>query len=394
MLSNYIRDNISKSSWIRAMFEEGGKLRAQYGAENVFDFSLGNPDYEPPEAVKNNLLRIMTDGSTGNHRYMNNAGYPATREKIADMLSRESGMQFAMNDIIMTSGAAGGLNVMLKTILNPDDEVVVFSPYFVEYLFYIQNHGGTPVIVPTKLETFEPDLKALAARVTSKCKAVIINSPNNPTGVVYSKETLAGMSKVLSDAQERYGTKILVISDEPYNKIVYDGVQVPNIFSFFNHSVVVNSFSKSLAVPGERIGYIALNPTMKGKDVLLEGLVFANRTLGYVNAPSLFQKVIADSLHEEFNTSAFMEKRDFLYENLTRLGFSCVKPQGAFYLFPKSLIDDDIAFTKHALKYNLLLVPGSGFGCPGYFRLAYCVDIEVIKKSIGAFNLLTEDYAK
>ena len=394
MISNYIRDNISKSSWIRAMFEEGGKLRAKYGDENVFDFSLGNPDYEPPEAVKNNLLRILTDGSTANHRYMNNAGFPETREKIAVMLSKETGMAFLAHDVIMTSGAAGGLNVVLKTILNPDDEVVVISPFFVEYLFYIQNHGGNPVIVPSCHETFEPDLTALAAAVTARCKAVIINSPNNPSGVVYSKEILAGMGKVLSDAEKRYGTKILVISDEPYNKIIYDGVKVPNVFSFFKHSVVVNSFSKSLAVPGERIGYIALNPEMEGKATFLEGLVFANRTLGYVNAPALFQKVVADSLYEQFNTDEFEAKRDYLYSHLTALGFSCIKPQGAFYLFPKSLIADDIAFTQHALKYNLLLVPGSGFGCPGYFRLAYCVDMEVIKKSMGAFELLAKDFLK
>lgn len=392
MISNYIRDNINKSSWIRAMFEEGGKLREQYGAENVFDFSLGNPDYEPPKAIQENLMRILTDGSTGNHRYMNNAGFPETRQKIAEMISKDAGIAVGADDVIMTSGAAGGLNVVLKTILNPGDEVVVFAPFFVEYLFYINNHCGQPVIAPTNADTFEPDLTALAQKLTARTKAVIVNSPNNPTGVVYSAQALAAMAKVLKDAEDKYGTKILVISDEPYSKIVYDDVKVPNIFKFFEHSIIGNSFSKSLAVPGERIGYIAINPGMEDKALLFEGLVFANRTLGFVNAPALFQKVVADSLHEEFDVCAFKEKRDYLYNNLTQMGYSCVKPQGAFYLFPKALIEDDIAFTRHALKYNLLLVPGSGFGCPGYFRMAYCVDMTVIKKSMTAFKALADDF--
>lgn len=373
------------------MFEEGAKLREIHGAENVYDFSLGNPDYEPPVEVKNAIQKYTSGNITGLHRYMSNAGHPDVREKIAKKTSEESGLPVTQNHIIMTCGAAGGLNVILKSILNPEDEVIVFSPYFVEYLFYIENSSGKPVVVPADTRTFEPSLTLLAQSITPKCKAVIINSPNNPTGVIYSQETLKKMAALLEAKEAEFNTKILVISDEPYSKIVYDQVQVPNILKIFKHSAIVNSYSKSLAIPGERVGYIAVNPCIGEVDLLISGIVFCNRTLGFVNAPSLFQKVIADSLDTIVNTDEYKKRRDFLYNNLIELGYSCVKPEGAFYLFPQSLIPDDIEFAKRALKYNLLIVPGSGFGCPGYFRLAYCVDFNSIKNSIPAFKALAAE---
>ena len=392
MLSQNICNKINKSSWIRAMFEEGAKLRAIHGAENVYDFSLGNPDYEPPLEVKNAIKKYTLNEYPGLHRYMSNAGYPEVREKIAKITSEESGLPVTQNHIIMTCGAAGGLNVVLKSILNPEDEVIVFSPYFVEYLFYIENFNGKPVIVPTDAHTFEPSLERLASHITAKCKAIIINSPNNPTGVVYSENTLKQIAALLKAKETEFNSEILVISDEPYSKIIYDQVEVPNILKIFKHSVIVNSYSKSLAIPGERIGYIAVNPLIDNVDLLINGMTFCNRTLGFVNAPSLFQKVVGDSLEAAVNTDEYKNRRDFLYSSLIELGYSCIKPQGAFYLFPQSLIPDDIEFAKRALKYNILIVPGSGFGCPGHFRLAYCVDFNSIKKSIPAFKALAEEF--
>lgn len=392
MLSQNIYSKLAKSSWIRAMFEEGAKLREIHGAENVYDFSLGNPDYEPPAEVKNAIKKYALGEYPGLHRYMSNAGHPEVREKIAKMTAAESGLPVTQNHIIMTCGAAGGLNVVLKSILNPGDEVIVFSPYFVEYLFYIENSSGKPVPVLTDTRTFEPSLELLAQSITPKCKAIIINSPNNPTGVVYSEETLKQIAALLEAKEAEFNSKILVISDEPYSKIVYDQVEVPNILKIFKHSAVVNSYSKSLALPGERVGYIAVNPSIADVNLFINGILFCNRTLGFVNAPSFFQKVIGDSLDAIVNTDEYKKRRDFLYSNLVELGYSCIKPQGAFYLFPQSLIPDDIEFAKHALKYNLLIVPGSGFGCPGYFRLAYCVNFNSIKNSIPAFKALAEEF--
>ncbi len=392
MLSRNIYDKIAKSSWIRAMFEEGEKLRKIHGADKVYDFSLGNPDYEPPTEVKAALEKYANGGEPGLHRYMSNAGYPAVREKIAKKVSEESNAPLTQNHIIMTSGAAGGLNVVLKAILNPGDEVVVLAPFFVEYLFYVENHGGKPVVVPTDSNTFEPSIAALAKSITPKCKAIILNSPNNPTGVIYSEETLQQLAALLAGKEQEFASEILVISDEPYSKIVYEQASVPQILKIFNHSVLVNSYSKSLAIPGERIGYIAVNPAIEDSELFVNGLIFAHRTLGFVNAPALFQKIVGDALAAAVNTQEYQKRRDYLYSRLTELGYACVKPQGAFYLFPQSLIPDDIEFTKRALKYNLLLVPGSGFGCPGHFRIAYCVDLQTITNSIPAFKALAEEF--
>ncbi|MEN8907502.1 MAG: pyridoxal phosphate-dependent aminotransferase [Clostridiales bacterium] len=391
MVSQKLQNNLNNSSWIRAMFEEGEKLVNQFGEENVFDYSLGNPDYEPPYQVLESLKKHATNGKNI-HQYMNNAGYIDVRKQVANKISKEFKNNVPNKNIVMTCGAAGGLNVVLKTILNDSDEVIVFSPYFAEYKFYIDNHNGKFVSVSTDSNTFEPDLKELSKKITSRSKAIIINSPNNPTGIVYSEEILKNLSKVISKKELELGIKILVISDEPYTKLLYDNIKIPHIFSYFNNSVIINSYSKSMALAGERIGYIAVHPKLENLELFMSGLIFANRILGFVNAPSLFQKVIADSLDISIDMKEYQKRRDFLYNNLIELGFNCIKPQGAFYLFPKTPIDDDISFAKHATKYNLLLVPGTGFGCPGYVRIAFCINFSKIKKSIHSFRKLAFDF--
>lgn len=391
MFSEKVVGNLQKSSWIRAMFEEGVRLSKIYGADNVYDFSLGNPYAEPPEEVKESLKKHILGNEKGLHRYMNNAGYPEVREKIARFLQEESGVKLAAENVVMTVGAAGGLNITLKSILNPGEEVIVFAPFFVEYTFYADNHGGKTVIVPPDTTTFEPDLAALEKALTPRTKAVIINNPNNPTGVIYSEAILKSIQEILAGKEKEYGTTIYVISDQPYAEIIYDGAKLPQILSIFDNAIIVNSFSKSLGLAGERIGYVAASSRIKDIDILLQALSFCNRTLGFVNAPGLFQKVVADALKAKVDVLDYRQKRDYLYTNLTQMGFECVKPQGAFYLFPKTLIQDDVEFVKRAMKYNLLLVPGSGFGCPGYFRLSYCVTMDTIVKSIPAFEKLVKE---
>jgi aspartate aminotransferase len=392
VFSEKVINNLKNASWIRAMFEEGERLAKIYGRENVYDFSLGNPFSEPPEEVIESLKNYVTGNYKGIHKYMNNAGYPEVREKIAQSLRSDSQIGLTQDNIIMTVGAAGGLNVVLKALLNPGEEIIIFAPYFVEYIFYTDNHGGKPVIVPPDPRTLEPDLDALEKAVSPKTKAIVINTPNNPTGIVYSKEKLEQIKEILQKKENEYSTIIYIISDQPYDQIVYDGMKIPNILSIFENSIIVNSFSKSLGLAGERIGYIAASSRIKDADVLNNALSFCNRTLGFVNAPGLFQKVIGDSLDVKTDTADYQKKRDYLYEHLTALGFECVKPQGAFYLFPKALIEDDVEFVKRAVKYNLLLVPGSGFGCPGHIRISYCVSMDTIVNSIPAFEKLVQEF--
>lgn len=392
MISKKIFTSLNHSSWIRNMFEEGERLRRLYGADNVYDFTLGNPDPEPPKEVKNSLRDIILSDQPGIHKYMNNAGFEDVREKIAQNISQNTNLLVKSSHIIMTCGAAGGLNVALKTILDEGDEVIVLAPYFSEYLFYIDNHGGVPVIASTNKDTFEPDLTALENCLNPKVKAIILNSPNNPTGVIYSDKILKAMAKLIEQKEMEYGHVIFVLSDEPYNKLVYDNIKIPSILNIFKHSMIINSFSKSLALPGERIGYIAVNPALPQNDLIISGLTFANRTLGFVNAPALFQKVIASSLDAETDISQYKKKRDVLFDFLTGLGFDCIKPQGAFYLFPKSPIPDDIEFIKAAAKHNVLLVPGTGFGQPGYFRMSYCVSIDTIKNSLPAIEAIAREF--
>lgn len=392
MLSQEIVNNLSNSSWIRAMFEEGENLRKIHGKDKVFDFTLGNPDPEPPMEVKNALKNIVLENNSGIHGYMSNVGYQDVRQKIADKTSSETGLPFSSDHIIITCGAAGGLNVVLRAILNPDEEVLVLAPFFAEYTFYVNNHRGKTIIIPPAENSFDPDLNVLKNSITEKTKAVIINSPNNPSGHIYSEDTLIKIFDILKEKEKQFNTTIFVLSDEPYTKLVYDNEELPSILKLYKNSFVINSFSKSLSLPGERIGYIAVNPQMQDIELVISCLAFCNRTLGFVNAPALFQKVIGAALDSSVDINIYKERRDTLYDKLVSLGFSCIKPKGAFYLFPKSPIEDDVAFIKSALKYNLLLVPGKGFGAPGYFRIAYCVSIDTIKNSFPAFEALARDY--
>lgn len=392
MFSKKIVQNLEKSSWIRAMFEEGNRLAKIYGRDNVYDFSLGNPFGEPPVEVQESLRKHILNGEQGLHKYMSNSGYPDVCEKIAKSLEEESGVSIKGENIVMTVGAAGGLNVVLKALLNEEEEVVVFAPYFVEYNSYIDNCGGKTVVVPAETSNFQPNLVEFEKYITPNTKAIIINSPNNPTGVIYSEESLKSISDIIKAKEAEYGNTIYVISDEPYSKIIYDGIKVPPVLGIFKNAIIVNSFSKSLGLAGERIGYIAASSNIENISTLMKALAYCNRTLGFVNAPGLFQKVVADCLDAKIGIEEYKAKRDFLYDNLTRLGFECTKPQGAFYLFPKSLIPDEVEFAKIATKYNILIVPGSGFGCPGYFRMSYCVDFEMIKNSIVAFEKLAKEF--
>ncbi len=390
MISKELKNNLSGSSWVRKMFEEGEKLRAIYGADKVYDFSLGNPEFNPPVEVKTKLKEIVNSDISGIHKYMNNAGFSDVRLKIAENLNKDLISPLGEKHIIMTCGAAGGLNIVLKTILNPEEEVIVFAPFFGEYKFYASNYGGKCIVVPTLKESFQIDLDLFEKSINEKTKAVIINSPNNPTGVIYSEDILKKMADIIDKKEKEYGSYIFLLSDEPYSKIVYDGIKLPVIHNIFKNSIIINSYSKSLSLPGERVGYLAINSKIEDIDLLFNGLVFANRTLGYVNAPALFQKVIADCLDATVDVEAYKERRDILYNELTSLGFSCIKPEGAFYLFPKSLIEDDVEFVLKAKEFNILLSPGSGFGCPGYFRLSYCVSMETIKNSLEGFRKLAE----
>lgn len=376
---------IERASWIRAMFEVGAKLKAEKGAENVFDFSLGNPILDPPEAFYQAISKLSVDRSPMAHGYMPNAGYPQVRAKVAASIAGQTGVELSENEIIMTVGAGGGLNVALKALLDPGSEVLVPKPYFVEYDFYLDNHGGTIVRVPTK-EDFGLDLAAIEAAITDKTQAVLINTPNNPTGAVYGEPELKELARVLTQAGERLGRPIYLISDEPYRQIVFEGVKVPDLFSLYPHSIVVTSFSKSLSLAGERIGYIAVHPQIAEKKTLIEAMVLCNRILGFVNAPGLMQKVVAEILDETSDMNLYARKRDLICQILADAGFEFTKPKGAFYVFPKSPIKDDVKFVKAALEENLLLVPGSGFMGPGHFRIAFCVADDVIERSAGAFK--------
>ena len=390
-IANKIAGHLSRSSWIRKMFEEGGRLRQEHGADKVFDFTLGNPDVEPPQAFSAALKELASSPLPGMHRYMNNAGYPETRSAVARRLARESGLSVTAEHVVMTCGAGGALNVVLKAILNPGEEVIILAPYFVEYKFYIDNHGGLPVEVWTDRETFRLDLDAIERAITPKTRAIIINSPNNPTGVIYRADELAALGVLVKKVQQKTSHQIYVISDEPYARLAYEGQQVPNVFPLIENSVIVTSHSKDLALPGERIGYLAINPATATAMQFIEAAVFCNRTLGFVNAPALMQRLVAGLQDASVDIDAYQEKRDLFYDRLTALGFSMVKPDGAFYLFPKSPIKDDVEFVKLAQKHLILLVPGSGFGAPGFFRVVYCVDKGMIERSFPAWEKLARE---
>ena len=373
-----------KSSWIRKMFEEGAKMKAEFGAENVFDFSLGNPDVPPPAKFGEVLKELVGDEKPGVHSYMPNGGYPYVREVLAAKLSQEQDVELGMGDVLMTCGAAGGLNVIMKSLLDPGDEVIILAPFFVEYNFYVDNHGGVTKVVATD-EEFNLDLAAIEEALTEKTKVVLINSPNNPTGQVYSAQSLAAQGKLLDRVGEKFCSTIYLVSDEPYRKIVFDGLAVPSIMATTTNSIVVSSYSKDLSLPGERIGFIAVHPDMHDKGGLLDAMTLANRILGFVNAPALMQRVIAELQDESVDSSIYERRRKIFCDILDEAGFEYVKPKGAFYLFPKTPIDD-VEFCSLLQEEKILAVPGRGFGAPGYVRLAFCVDEEVIAGSADAFK--------
>jgi aspartate aminotransferase len=390
-ISDKIHNSIESSSWIRKMFEEGTRLRQLYGEENVFDFTLGNPAVEPPEAFCRELRQLADNPLPGMHRYMNNAGYEEARAAVGDILSEKSPLPVKARHVVMTCGAGGGLNVVLKTILNPGDEVIILAPYFVEYKFYVDNHGGVTKEVWTDRDTFQLDIPAIEKAVGPGTRAVIVNSPNNPTGAIYPQASLEALGRMLDGKQKELGRSIYVISDEPYARLAYDGTEVPGIFACVKNSVIVSSHSKDLAIPGERIGYLAANPAMEHVDRFIEGAVFCNRVLGFVNAPAIMQRLVAKLQRESVDVDEYRQKRDLLYDHLTALGFAMVKPTGGFYLFPRSPIADDVEFVRMAQKHNILLVPGTGFGAPGFFRIAYCVDNAMIRRSLPAWGKLAEE---
>ena len=392
MISEKMQPLLQNNSAIRMMFEEGKKMAAVYGEDHVYDFSLGNPSVPAPAAVNEAVKAVLDEeDSLFVHGYMSNAGYEDVREAVAQSLNRKYSTSFSQNNILMTVGAASGLNVILKTLLNPGDQVLVFAPYFVEYGSYVRNYDGELVVVSPDTETFQPNLKEFAEKIGEKTKAVIINTPNNPTGVVYSEETLQKLAGILEKKTEEIGHPIVLISDEPYRELAYDGVLVPFVTKYYRNTVICYSFSKSLSLPGERIGYLVVPGEMEEAEQVFNAAVIANRVLGCVNAPSLMQRVIKRCIDAEVDVAAYERNRNLLYEGLRSFGFECVKPEGAFYLFMKTP-GDEKEFCERAKKYHILVVPGSSFACPGYVRIAYCVSYGQIERALPEFKKLAAEY--
>jgi len=392
-ISTKIKDYMERASWIRKMFEQGLELKSKLGADKVFDFSLGNPNLEPPDEVRKAILGVISDERPGKHAYMPNAGLRETRQAVANSLSKDHGMKITWEQVIMTCGAGGGLNVALKTILDPGDEVLVLSPYFVEYLFYIDNHNGIGKLVKTK-EDFTLDLKAIEAAITSKTKAIIINSPNNPSGRIYDETSLRNLGKLFETIKQRNNQTIYLLADEPYSQIIYDEARVPSVFQVYANSMIITSYSKDLSLPGERIGYVAVNPKMENWRQIVDGLTFCNRILGFVNAPALMQRILPKLQGVRVNVQEYQKKRDSLCRGLASAGYSFIKPEGAFYLFPQSPVPDDVLFVNTLLQENILAVPGTGFGTPAYFRLAYCVEDRVIEGAMEGFRRAIRKFSR
>ena len=394
MIAEKMKGLVANSSAIRAMFEEGNRLAGIYGAENVFDFSLGNPNVAAPEAVKKAIEDLVeNEDPLVLHGYTNsNSGYADVREAVAKSLNERFGTAFEGKNIIMTVGAAGGLNVILKTIINAGDEVLTFAPYFGEYRAYVNNFDGVLVEVSPNTVDFQPKLDEFEQKITPKTKAVIVNTPNNPTGVVYSEETIKKMAAIMEAKQKEYGTEIFLISDEPYRELVYDGAEVPYLTKYYDNTIVGYSYSKSLSLPGERIGYLVIPDEVADSEDMLSAANVANRILGFVNAPTLQQKIVKACLNEKTDISYYDRNREALYNGLKECGFDCIKPEGAFYLFVKSPVENEKEFCEAGKKYNILMVPGSSFACPGYVRLAYCVSYETIVNSLPKFAELAKEY--
>ena len=393
MISKSMKNLVEGNSAIRAMFEEGNRLAALYGAENVYDFSLGNPNVPAPEAVKQAILDIAeNEDPLVLHGYMSNSGYEDVRQSIAESINRRFGTDFSARNLLMTVGAAGGLNVILKVLLDPGDKVLTFAPYFVEYNSYAANAGGELEAVPPQTEDFQPNLKAFEQMIGPRTKAVIVNTPNNPTGVVYSEDTIREMARILEAKQKEFGTSIYLISDEPYRELVYDGAQAPYLTKYYRNTIIGYSFSKSLSLPGDRIGYLVMPDELDDAEDVIEGAAVANRILGFVNAPALAQKVAALCCDEKTDIDFYDENRKILYNALQEYGYTCVKPEGAFYMFLKSPVEDEREFCEAAKRHNLLVVQGRSFGCPGFVRIAYCVSRNTVVNSLPAFKALAEEY--
>ena len=381
MISRGVTDNLGKASWIRRMFEEGARLKAERGADKVFDFTLGNPEIEPPPAVLAAARRVLDSDAPHLHAYMPNAGHPRVREAVAKRMQAATGLPYTANHVLMTVGAGAALNTVLKALLDPGDEVITVAPFFAEYTFYAENHGGRLVVVPPTAD-LTPDVARLEAAITPKTRAILLNSPNNPSGVIYPASTFTAIESVLARAPR----PIVLISDEPYRELVFDGVVVPQVPPLVTRAIVATSWSKSLAIPGERIGYLAFSPRMPEAAELFEACTFTSRVLGFVNAPALWQWVVAEVGDQVIDVAPYREKRDLMYEGLTRIGYRCVKPQGAFYVFPRTPIDEDVAFVRLLAEEGVLTVPGSGFGMPGHIRISLTVDRETIIRALPGFE--------
>ena len=380
-IGKHIAEQMEHASWIRRMFEIGARMKRERGEENVFDFTLGNPDGEPPEKVIAVLRQVVERNRPRSHAYMPNAGFPAVREVIARQLSAQTDLAYTADHILMTVGAAGAINVVLKSLLDPGDEVIILVPFFPEYQFYIENHAGRMVLVESD-DTFQPDLGRIAAAITPRTKAIILNSPNNPTGAVYSTEFLQGLEALISGLDH----PVTVIADEPYKSLIFDGLKLPVIPSLIRRTVLTYSWSKALAIPGERIGYLALSPCLPELQALRDACTFANRILGFINAPAVWQWVMAEVADLEIDPLPYQEKRDLLWNGLTRMGYEVTKPQGTFYMFPKAPIPDDLAFVRSLMDHGILAVPGSGFGRSGYFRLSLTIPRHTIERALPGFE--------
>ncbi len=392
-ISEKVRRGMATGSFIRKMFEEGIALKKIHGNDKVFDLTIGNPMFEPPEEFNRELKKLAENPRPGMHRYMENAGYTDTRAAVAAKLASDTGIKFTQTEIVMTCGAAGAINLAFKALLNPGEEIISFAPFFFEYEVYADNHGGICRVLPSD-ENFIPDFNILEAGINSKTKAIVINSPNNPTGIVYNDKVLKQIAEIVTRKSTQLKTRVYIISDDVYSKLYYTGAKCPRILHYYPHSIVVTSYSKELSLPGERIGYAAVHPDCEDAKDVVSGLIYANRVLGFVNAPALMQNVIRNLQNASVSIAEYQRKRDFLYTNLTRMGYSMIKPEGAFYMFPRTPIKDDLAFVNELKQMLVLTVPGSAFKAPGYIRLSYCLDDKTLEGSLSGFQKAIEKYSE